>query len=56
VASPTVRTLHARYRYAAVKGSESGEDTRTFRLEKQSDGGWSCVSMGAHASGSVPSR
>ena len=52
--SPRVRVVHARYRYASVKGSESGEDTRTFRFEKQADGGWDCVGMGTHASGKVP--
>ncbi len=53
-ASPRVRIVHARYRYAAVKGTESGEDTRTFRFEKQADGGWTCTAMGTHASGNVP--
>ena len=52
--SPRLRVVHVRYRYAAVKGTETGEDTRTFRFEKQADGGWTCTAMGTHASGNVP--
>jgi hypothetical protein len=53
VISPTLRTLHMRYRYEAVRGSLSGEDTRTFRFEKQLNGIWICVAMGGSGSGSL---